>query len=157
MDNISTHITYAEGTKSQTAIRLGIENEPDAAQLASMKRVASKVFEPVRRDVAKGNPLAVTSFFRSPDVNTAVGGSFNSQHCAGEAMDIDADVFGYCTNASVFEYIRDNLEFDKLIWEYGTDVNPEWVHVSLKKTGNRRQVSRAYKRNNKTYYEQIKN
>lgn len=155
MLQISEHITYAEATKSATAARLGIPNDPPPAALENMQRIARMVFEPVRRDVAKGKPLAVTSFYRSNDVNAAVGGSLTSQHSKGEAMDIDADVHGTCTNGQVFDYIRDNLEFDQLIWEFGNSVNPDWVHVSLRPVGNRRQVLRSVKRKGSTIYERM--
>lgn len=155
MDNISEHITYAEATKSATASRLGLDNSPSARELASMKRIAARIFEPVRREVTKGMPLAVTSFYRSTDVNAAVGGSLTSQHSKGEAMDIDADIHGGCTNREVFEFIRDNLEFDQLIWEMGNDNTPDWVHVSLKASGNRRQVLRSFRQRGVTTYKKM--
>lgn len=155
MDNISEHITYAEAIKSATASRLGLDNNPSARELASMKRIAARIFEPVRREVVKGMPLAVTSFYRSTDVNAAVGGSLTSQHSKGEAMDIDADIHGGCTNREVFEFIRANLEFDQLIWEFGDHGNPDWVHVSLKATGNRRQVLRSVRRRGQIIYERM--
>ena len=156
MERISDNITCAEAIKSQTAARLGLTNNPGAEALVNMKRVAVRVFELVRRDVAGGRPLHVSSFFRSADVNAAVAGSSaTSQHCKGEAMDIDADTFGNGTNRAVFDYIRDNLEFDQLIWEFGDSQNPDWVHVSLKAGGNRRQVRRSVKRGGKTLYESI--
>ena len=104
-----------------------------------MRRVAERVFEPLRREVSKG-PLAVTSFYRSVVVNRAVGGSVSSQHTRGEAMDIDADVYGGCTNRELFDYVRGCLEFDQLIWEFGDDRSPDWIHVSLKARDNRHQV-----------------
>ena len=152
MKKISEHINYAEATKSQTAERLGLNNVPTAVQLANMRRVA-KVFELARRDVCNGKPLFVSSFFRSEDVNSAIGGSTTSQHCKGEAMDIDADAFGHGSNREIFNYIKENLEFDQLIWEFGTLKNPAWVHVSLKADGNRRQILRAFKKEGRTCYE----
>ena len=139
MENISKHITVAEATKSQNAVRAGIDNTPNAEQLTAMKLVAEKCFEPLR--VWYGKPIGISSFFRNSDVNKLAKGSKTSQHVKGEAIDIDADLFNNgITNAEIFNYIKDNLEFDKLIWEYGTDKNPAWVHVSYSAKGNRKQI-----------------
>jgi len=143
MEKISLNISYKEATHSNTAKRKGIENEPNKTQLAAMKLVAEKVFQPVRQKFRV--PIFISSFFRCKELNTVLGGSKTSQHCKGEAMDLDADVFGNVTNAQIFRYILDNLDFDQLIWEYGDDENPNWVHVSFKKTGNRKQVLKAVK------------
>ena len=124
---ISEHITYAEATHSYTAKRLGLKNNPSAYQKANMEILADKVFEPLREWV--GGPIKINSFYRSRKINEAIGGSQNSQHCEGRAMDID-DVYGYKTNAEMFNYIKDNLDFDQLIWEFGNKKNPDWVHVS---------------------------
>lgn len=156
MDHISKHITYAEATKSNTAIRLGISNDPTSEQIEAMEHVAKMIFEPVRRDVAGGKPLLVSSFFRSEDVNSAVNGSLTSQHVKGEAIDIDADYFDNGTNREIFEYIRENLNFDQLIWEYGDDKNPAWIHVSLRKKGkNRKKVLRAERKSGRTEYKRM--
>lgn len=136
---ISKYISYSEATKSQTATRLGISNEPNEEQLEAMKYVASKVFDPVREYV--NGPLLASSFFRSPELNKAIGGSSKtSQHMKGEAIDIDCDAFGYGNNNQVFDFISKRLEFDQLIGEY-PDASGKfaWVHVSLKKEGNRGQ------------------
>ena len=93
---ISKHISYKEGVHSNTALRRGIENIPNEEQLANMKLIAEKIFEPLRSYV--GGPIKINSFFRCPELNTAIGGSKTSQHCKGQAMDID-DTFGRCTNA----------------------------------------------------------
>lgn len=151
---ISAHISYSEATKSRTASRLGIDNTPDAAALEAMRHVASTIFEPTRAHFG-GRPLAATSFYRSPALNRAIWGSPSSQHCKGEAIDIDADVFGGPTNRAIFEYIRTQLDFDQLIWEFGTDENPAWVHVSAKVQGNRGRVLRAIRADGFTRYEAI--
>jgi zinc D-Ala-D-Ala carboxypeptidase len=141
---ISKNISYTEATKSATAIKRGIDNTPDSIALANMRYIAEKVFQPVRGRFCV--PIAITSFYRSPALNRAIGGSSTSQHCKGEAMDLDADVYGVITNRYIFNYIKDNLEFDQLIWEFGDDKEPAWVHVSLKKNGvNRKQILQAYK------------
>jgi hypothetical protein len=141
MERISPHISYAEATKSRTAVRRGLDNTPNADQLAAMKLVATACFEPLRE--WHGKPIGISSFFRSPAVNKAVKGSKNSDHMRGCAIDIDADVFDNgITNADIFNWLRANVEFDQLIWEYGTDEQPAWVHVSYRASGNRRQVLR---------------
>jgi len=151
MRNISKHITYKEATKSRTAEAKGISNEPSSEELKAMENIAENIFEPLRAALG-GNPLAITSFYRGKELNKVIGGSSRSQHCKGEAMDIDADVYNKVTNKQVFEYIRANLEFDQLIWEFGNDSNPSWVHVSLKNKNNRGMVLRAARTNGKTNY-----
>lgn len=146
---ISKHISYREATRSITAERLGINNIPNPEQLENMQLVAKEVFEPLRKSVNK--PIKVESFFRCYKLNKAIGGSRNSQHMKGQAIDIDDD-FGGTTNADMFYYIADNLKFDQLIWEFGSNVNPGWIHVSYKKTGNRNKISIAYKVGRRTYY-----
>ena len=135
---ISKYVTLEEATKSQTAVRLGISNQPNEEQLEEMKHVATHNFDPVREYV--NGPLHASSFFRSPALNSAIGGSSTtSQHMKGQAIDIDADTFGYGTNASIFEFIKHNLDFDQLIGEYpDPSGNFAWVHVSNKKKGNLR-------------------
>lgn len=138
---ISKHITYEEATKSQTAVRRGIDNTPNAQQLEAMKLVAEKIFEPIREHF--GIPIAITSFYRSPALNKAVGGAKNSQHVLGEAIDIDGQVLGGVSNSTIYKFVKDNLAFDQLIWEYGNAAEPDWVHVSYRKSGNRNQVVRV--------------
>lgn len=127
MNNISDHISYAEATVSQTASRLGIDNKPNPAQLVAMQLVAKKCFEPLR-NYAEG-PLKVTSFFRCPELNIAIGGAKNSDHCLGMAIDIQSLTPGK-TNAELFYYCRQHLQFKQLIWEFGTDEEPDWIHIS---------------------------
>ncbi len=150
---ISKHVSYREGVYSNTAIRRGIDNTPNDEQLNNMELVANEVFEPLR-DWVDG-PIKINSFFRSPDLNTAIGGSHKSQHCKGQAIDID-DVFNRATNAEMYHFIKDNLDFDQIIWEFGNDDNPDWVHVSyVSEDDNRRRCLKAYKENNKTKYKVI--
>ena len=151
MTNISPHCTYKEATFSPTAIANGIDNTPDTAQLYAMQAVAGMVFEPLRKWV--GNPIRITSFFRSAKLNKKVGGAASSQHRKGEAMDLDMDGLSGATNAQMFEYIRKNLPFDQLIWEHGNDRQPDWVHVSYVTQGiNRRNVLRARRVGGSTVY-----
>tara|TARA_Y100000592_G_scaffold97851_1_gene169472 strand:- start:559 stop:1014 length:456 start_codon:yes stop_codon:yes gene_type:complete len=150
---ISKHISYNEAVRSNTALRRGIENIPNDDQLHFMEIIAEKIFEPLRFYV--GGPIKITSFFRCPELNTAIGGSKTSQHCKGQAMDID-DVFGYKTNAEMYHYIKENLNFDQLIWEFGDDENPAWVHVSyVSDEKNRNRCLKAYKEDGKTKYKVI--
>lgn len=152
MTRVSKHITLAEAIKSQQATRLGIDNNPTQEHLEAMKILAEKIFEPIRE--MHGKPIAITSFYRSPKLNKKIGGSATSQHCLGEAMDIDADVFDNgITNKQIFDYIKDNLDFDQLISEFGTKEKPDWIHVSYTtKRKNRKQVLRAERVNGKTVY-----
>jgi len=138
MNNISEHITYAEATKSQTGIRKGIDNTPNETQLAAMRLVAENIFEPIRKHF--GVPIGISSFFRSKALNKAVGGAATSYHMKGEAIDIDGDIFGGVSNKMIFDYVRTNLDYHELIWEYGSNFNPAWVHVTYKATGNKKEI-----------------
>ena len=147
---ISDHISYKEGVYSITATRKGIDNTPNDEQLANMELVAKEVFEPLREWV--GGPIKINSFFRSPELNKSIGGSSKSQHCHGQAIDID-DTFHKATNAEMYHYIKENLEFDQMIWEFGNDDNPDWVHVSYVSPGkNRNRCLKAYRESGKTRY-----
>lgn len=147
---ISKHISYKEGVYSTTALRRNIENKPNEEQLANMKLIGEKIFEPLREYV--GGPIKINSFFRGVDLNKAIGGSTRSQHCKGQAMDID-DTFGYKTNAQMYDFIKHNLDFDQMIWEFGDDDNPNWVHVSYVSPDKNRNIClKAYKQNGKTKY-----
>lgn len=139
--NISEHITLIESYKSQIAERFGINNIPPTEVLPAMKLVAEMCFEPIRNHF--GVPIYVSSFYRSKELNKRVKGSDTSQHIKGEAMDIDADIFGGITNKQIFDWAKSNLKFDQLIWEYGDDSNPSWVHISYRKNNNRNQVIRV--------------
>lgn len=127
---LSKNLSLRECTKSITAQRLGVNNEPEKEVIENLKSIANKVFQPVRDHF--GCPIYISSGYRSADLNRAVNGSKNSQHVSGEALDLDADVFKGVSNADIFRYIKDNLEFDQLIWEFGDEDNPDWVHVSYK-------------------------
>ena len=150
---ISEHISYKEGTNSITAIRRGIDNIPNDEQLYNMELIAEKVFEPLREWV--GGPIKINSFFRCPELNKAIGGSKTSQHCKGQAIDID-DTYKVVANNDMYNYIKNNLDFDQLIWEFGDNKNPNWLHVSyVSKDSNRKRCLRAYKSNGKTVYSEI--
>lgn len=153
---ISKHLTFEECTHSDTADKLGIvNNNPNDSVVENMKLLAEKVFEPIREHFK--SPIYVSSMYRGLVLNNAIKGSITSQHCAGQAMDIDMGDKGKPTNFEVFQYIKNNLVFDQLIYEFGTDKNPAWVHVSYSATKNRKQVLKARKNNSKkTIYENYK-
>jgi zinc D-Ala-D-Ala carboxypeptidase len=152
MVNISTHISYLEATRSDTAKRLGISNDPNAEQLVCMQDVATRIFEAIRAHFCV--PIYVSSFFRSSALNKAIGGATSSQHMKGQAMDLDADMFGIITNRQIFDYIKDNLVFDQLIDEcIGPDGTGGWVHVSLNGDNNRGEILVMHMEGNKKVYE----
>jgi len=147
---ISNYISYKEGVYSRTAMRRGVKNNPNAEQMENMITIANEVFEPLRAWV--GGPVKINSFFRSPELNKAIGGSSKSQHCQGQAIDLD-DTFGRATNSEMYYFIKEHLDFDQMIWEFGNDNNPDWVHVSyVSKDKNRNRCLKAYKEKGKTKY-----
>lgn len=153
MNKISKHISFNESVASYTAKRRGIDNTPDAYHISNMEILAEKIFEPLREWV--GGPIKINSMFRSKDLNVAIRGSRSSQHMEGRAMDID-DTYGHKTNAEMYNYIKENLDFDQLIWEFGSDENPDWVHVSyVSEHENRGRCLKAYKEGGKTKYKFI--
>ncbi len=147
---LSKHLSLAEVTRSESAKRNGISNQPTAEHLENFKKLAEKVFEPIREHFKA--PIHISSGYRSLALNKKIGGSSSSQHCSGEAIDIDMDGTSI-TNKQVFDFFKQHLEFDQLIWEFGTASNPDWVHVSYESTGKqRKQVLRAIKQGGKTAY-----
>ena len=147
---ISKHISNKESVYSRTAQRLNISNTPTEDHKQNMIELAENIFEPLRSYV--GGPIKINSFFRSPELNKAIGGSSKSQHCNGQAVDLD-DTFGRMTNAEMYRFIKDHLDFDQMIWEFGDDKNPNWVHVSyVSPQENRNRCLKAYKEKGKTKY-----
>ena len=150
MERISKHISYKEAVKSNTAMRLNIDNTPGAYEITNMNGIAHNIFEPLREWV--GGPIKINSFFRCVELNKAIGGSSKSQHCQGRALDID-DTYGYKTNAEMYEWIKENLDFDQMIWEFGTEKNPDWVHISyVGPNENRNRCLKAERVNGKAVY-----
>lgn len=149
---ISEHLDLSELIRSESAKRNGISNMPTEAHIANLKLLAEKIFEPIRNNFRC--PIHVSSGYRSKELNTKIGGATTSQHSSGEAIDLDMDgTPNGVTNKMIFDYIYKNLDFDQLIWEFGTSENPDWVHVSYESTGKqRKQVLKAYKENGKTKY-----
>jgi hypothetical protein len=147
---LSTNLLLAEVTRSETAKRRGISNMPTAEHIENFKKLAANIFQPIREHF--GKPIIISSGYRSAELNKAIGGSLSSQHCSGEAIDIDMDGTDI-TNKQIFDYIKDNLNFDQMIWEFGTDTNPDWVHVSFASNrSQRKQILVAKKVNGKTTY-----
>ena len=149
---LSEHLDLSEVVRSESAKRNGISNMPTPEHIANFKILAEKIFEPIR--VHFRCPIIISSGYRSKELNAAIGGSATSQHCTGEAIDIDMDgTPNGVTNRMVFDYIKDNLEFDQLIYEFGNSENPDWVHVSYETRGpQRKQVLRAAKDHGKSVY-----
>ena len=147
---ISENISFKEGIFSATATRLGINNVPDKEALMNMQIIAKKIFQTLR--IYVGGPIKINSFYRSPELNKKIGGSTKSQHCKGCAIDID-DTHGLKTNMQMYHWIKDYLNFDQLIWEFGDDDNPDWVHVSyVNDKDNRNRCLRAERIDGKTTY-----
>jgi hypothetical protein len=148
--NITEHFSMRELTYSQTAIKNGIPNIPKDPQVAeNLKTLCEKVLEPLREGMKCA--IKISSGYRSPELNKLIGGAKASQHNIGQAVDIDLDG----KNAEVFDYIANNLDFDQMIWEFGDDTNPDWVHVSYNAAGNRKQLLKAVKVAGKTQYQVI--
>jgi len=152
---LSKNLSLKEVTKSNTAIKKGISNNPTHEHLDNLVKLAANIFQPIRE--AFGVPIGISSGYRSIQLNDIIGGSGSSQHCKGEALDLDADIFGGCTNEEIFFFIRDNLEFDQLIGEFpNEDGEYKWVHVSY--TGsrtNRMMILEANKVKGRTKYTRI--
>ena len=150
MSKLSKYTTLQEVIKSNMASVLQIQNIPNAEQVANLKLVCTEIFDKVREHF--GKPIGITSGFRSPELNKRIGGSKSSQHLEGKALDIDGDLLGGVCNKDIFEFIKNNCIFDQLIWEFGTENAPDWVHVSYNKGVNRKQILRATKSGGKTIY-----
>jgi hypothetical protein len=151
---LSNNLSVKEVTKSNTAKRFGIDNRPTIEHLQNLKAIALNIFQPARNHFKK--PIFVSSGYRSEDLNEKIGGSKTSQHSKGQALDLDAHTFGGLTNKELFDFISEHLEFDQIIWEFGTDEEPDWVHVSYVSSGiNRGESLKAYKANGVTKYKHI--
>lgn len=147
---LSANLSLAEMLRSESAKRAGIDNIPTAEHVKNMRLLAENIFQPIRNHFKV--PIHISSGYRSRELNKAIGGSQTSQHSKGEAIDIDMDNTSI-SNRDVFMFIKDNLEFDQLIWEFGTTGNPAWVHVSYNSNGKqRKQVLIARKIAGKTQY-----
>ena len=152
-ENISEHISFEEAVYSQTASKLKIKNVPTESHIKTMKVTAEKVFQPLREWAE--HPIRINSFYRCADLCEAIKSSRTSQHTKGQAIDLST--MGEKTNAELFNYIKDNLDFDQLIWEFGSDDEPKWIHVSyVNKKANRKRILRAKYKGSLVYYHVIK-
>jgi len=147
---LSKNLSLNEVVKSHTAKRLGIDNMPSEEHLANLKEVGQNVFQPLRDHF--GVPIGITSGYRSPVLNKRIGGANRSQHTKGEALDIDADIYGKINNTDIFNFILNELEFDTLIAEFEDDGHPAWVHVSYRRESNRGKVLVATRIDGRTRY-----
>jgi hypothetical protein len=147
---LSAHFALSEFTRSESAKREGLDNTPTAEHLQNLKTLCEKVLEPIR---LRFGSINISSGYRGKMLNHFIGGSVSSDHCLGRAADIDMDDSGTgVTNTEVFNYIKDNLDYDQLIWEFGTKEKPDWVHVGYRGKENRKQTLRATKVNGKSHY-----
>ena len=150
--NLSNNFTLAELTKSQTAVRKNINNEPGTAEIENLIHLAKTVLQPVREHF--GKPVMISSGYRSPELCEAIGSSAKSQHAKGEAADFEIQGVD---NMQLAMWISKNTVFDQLILEFYEpgDPNSGWVHCSAVKEGSRAQVLKATKVEGKTKYENI--
>lgn len=143
---ISKKYSIADVTRSDTATRRGFTEQftPEQRVIDNAKLVCENILDKIPY------PFFISSFYRCPRLNKAIGGSATSDHMEGCAVDIDSQ--NNLSNKHIFEWIRDNCDFDQVIYEFGNETNPDWVHVSFRKIGNRKQVLKAVKVNGKTKY-----
>jgi hypothetical protein len=146
---LSENLELSEVIRSESAKRLGVNNTPTAEHIENLKVLAEKIFQPIRDHF--GVPIRISSGYRSAALNKKIGGAKKSDHLVGKAIDIDQDNTSI-TNAQVFDFIKNNLKFSQLIWEFGTDKNPDWVHVSYDPKNLKCQILKAIKQNGKTVY-----
>lgn len=149
MTQLSTNFSLSELTKSETALRHNMDNVPGAVEIASLTMLAVKVLQPVRDHYKMG--VKVNSGYRAPEVNASVGGSKTSDHCKGQAADIEIPGVA---NAELANWIKDNLKFTQIILEFYTPGIPDsgWVHVSYNPADLKCQCLTAVKENGKTVY-----
>ena len=146
------YFTYKELSKSQTAANWGLTNYPGEVEKKNLTALVDNVLDPARE--LFGAPIMVNSGYRNPQINSLIGGASGSQHCKGQAVDIQTA--GDKRNKELFEILK-QFDFDQLIWEFGDDENPDWIHISYKsKEENRNQVLRSYKEGGKTRYIKLK-
>ena len=136
---LSKNFVLSEITRSNTAKRLGINNEPTKAHLENLQRIVTNILQPMRDELG---PVRISSGYRSKELNRTIGGSSRSQHCKAEALDLQFWKDGQMCNKEIYDWIIDNaVEFDQMINEFDF----AWIHISLKKSKNRREILEAYK------------
>ncbi len=154
-EKISDNISYKEATYSQTAAKHKIKNVPTETHLKNMKVTADKVFQPLREWCE--HPIRINSFYRSPELCDAIGSNGRtSQHTKGQAIDMTTK--GEKSNRELFEWLKENSDFDQMIWEFGgdpaqEDSSPQWIHISyVSKKANRNRILRAFRKGTQTTY-----
>jgi hypothetical protein len=150
---IGKYFTLHEMERSDTAKRLGISNKADEASINNAKELCRNLLDPLREF---WGPIYISSWYRSEALNQAIGGATGSHHMTGNAVDIDLDGIDENGNKEIFHLIRVNFDFHTLIWEFGDDNKPDWVHISWFPNNNPKRVLRAIKENGKTKYEPYK-
>lgn len=146
--NLSENLTLSEVIRSESAKRYQITNIPTEEHLENLKQLAKNIFQPIRNHF--NVPIRISSGYRSAALNKKIGGAANSQHSTGQAIDIDM-IGTEVTNADIFNFVKDNLKFDQLIWEFGNDAEPDWVHISWSKKP-RKQILKAKRNGLQTVY-----
>lgn len=146
--NLSENLTLSEVIRSESAKRYQITNMPTDEHLSNLKLLATNIFQPIRDHF--NVPIRISSGYRSAALNKKIGGAANSQHSTGQAIDIDM-IGTEVTNADIFNFVKDNLKFDQLIWEFGNDTEPDWVHISYAKKP-RKQILKAKRNGLQTVY-----
>lgn len=144
---LSNNFVLSEVTRSNAAKRLGIDNGPNKDHLRNIQRLVSNLVQPMRDALG---PIRISSGYRNPNVNRAIGGSSKSQHCKGEALDLQFWSDGKISNKEIYDWVlSSDVEFDQMINEFDFS----WIHISFKEKGNRKQVLEAYKdEDNDTVY-----
>ena len=152
MEKLSEHFSVWEFERSQTAKRLGLNNSMTEEHKENAKALCINILEPLRKHL--NMPIKISSGYRGKELNKAINGASTSQHCKGEAVDIDMDGYYGTTNYQIFHWLLNNVDFDQMIYEFGTDTNPDWVHISYSKskTKQRNEVLRAVRTKNGTEY-----
>ncbi len=136
---LSKNFTLSEITRSNTAKRLGISNEPTKEHIKNIQNLITKIIQPMRNDIGA---IRISSGYRSSELNRAIGGSTKSQHCKGQALDLQYWSDGKMDNKKIYDWLIDNaVEFDQMINEFDF----AWIHLSLKEKKNRKDVLEAYK------------
>ena len=149
---LSKNLWLSEVIKSNTATRKGIDNSPTKLHIANLEYLAKKIFQPIREHFEC--PIFVSSGYRSKALNEAIGGSQRSFHSHGMALDLDMDnKASKISNTDIFNFIKDNLEYTELIWEFGDEDKPDWVHVAIAKgRENEKNAKVAYREDGKAKY-----
>ena len=148
---LTKNFSLREFTKSNTAARLGIDNTPTDEHIKNLALLCENVLQPLRE--ALGQPIRITSGYRSEALNNSIGGSKTSDHSFGRAADLEFYVEGKEDNAKLYETIKLlNFDFYQVIWEFGDEEQPDWIHIAYRKDNPKKQCLRAVKEQGKTKY-----